>query len=217
MARLKKRALETPSGSYSSMPHAVLDSAAFIGASHPAKALLLELARHLNGRNNGHLQLTAKWLKTRGWRSADVAHRAKAELLERHLISQSRQGGLNFGASQYSVTWLPVSNFVGLDITAADYHPGAWSFMDKLPMSKNASPVPSPGQVKGISVPANGTGEAVAVPANGTREALFTPSAVPSPGNNVFTNTPLVKCPLAVVGTLRKKGKLASTNTGRPA
>ncbi|HAN55337.1 MAG TPA: hypothetical protein DCQ77_03665 [Betaproteobacteria bacterium] len=124
MARIKRQ-LETPTGSYSAIPHAVLDSVAFTGASYPAKALLLELVRQLNGRNNGHLQLTSKWLKTRGWKSDDVIHRAKDEMLERQLIMQTRQGGLNHGASQYLVTWLTVSSFVGLDITAKDCHPGA--------------------------------------------------------------------------------------------
>ena len=56
--------------------------------------------------------------------------------MERNLLIQTRQGGLNIGASRYAVTWLVISNFVGLDIQAKTYHPGAWAFMNELPMGK---------------------------------------------------------------------------------
>jgi hypothetical protein len=105
-----------------------------MGASHTARSLLCELLRQHNGRNNGHLQLSSTWLKKRGWSSNDVAHRAKLESLERGLIIQTRQGGLNAGANLYAVTWLPISNFVGLDIKSKDYHPGKWRFMDSSPV-----------------------------------------------------------------------------------
>ena len=82
----QKKPLEAVSGTYSAIPHAVLDSVAFMGASHPAKALLLEIVRQLNGRNNGRLQLSDKWLKVRGWTSKDVTFSAKRVLLERKLL-----------------------------------------------------------------------------------------------------------------------------------
>lgn len=191
MARMKRQ-LETPSGTFGALPHNMQDSVAFTGASYPAKSLLLELVRQLNGRNNGHLQLSTQWLATRGWKSRDVILRARRQLVERGLIIQTKQGGLNGGASQYAVTWLAISNFVGLDITAMDYHPGAYLFMDKLPLPKNAKPVPSPGHVKPLTVPPPGTANALTVPSAGTARALFTPSTVPPPGNNVITNIPTV-------------------------
>lgn len=58
-----KKLLEPVSGSYTPVPHAVLDSVAFLGASNRAKAMLFELLRQHNGRNNGHLQLAVAWLK----------------------------------------------------------------------------------------------------------------------------------------------------------
>ena len=191
MARMKRQ-LETPSGSYSAIPHSVLDSVAFTGASYPAKALLLELVRQLNGRNNGRLQLTYKWLEARGWTSRDVIRRARNQLVERGLIVQTLEGGMNIGASQFLVTWLPVSNSIGLDISAATYHPGAWSFMDKLPLPKNAKSVPGDGNVKGVSVPGDGNVKASTLPGEGTARALLTPSTLPPDGNNVITNIPPV-------------------------
>lgn len=165
----QKRPVEAISGLYGAIPHAVLDSVAFMGASYPAKALIFDLLRQHSGKNNGHLHLSFSWLARRGWKSRDVIQRAKAELTERNLLLQTRQGGLNIGASRYAVTWLHISNFAGLDIQSKDYHPGAWAFMDKLPMGKkiaNAVPPdgkgntasrysasPPPGKAKCLTVP----------------------------------------------------------------
>jgi hypothetical protein len=120
-------------GLYAPVPFAVLDSVAFQGASYPARALLFEIMRQQNGRNNGHMQLAASWLATRNWKSCDVIHRAKSELIGRRLIVETRKGGLSIGPSQFAVTWLPITNFQGLDIQRNEYLPGAW---DARPLSK---------------------------------------------------------------------------------
>ncbi|MES2000348.1 MAG: hypothetical protein V4446_13640 [Pseudomonadota bacterium] len=210
----QKKPLEAVSGTYSAIPHAVLDSVAFTGASHPAKALLIDLVRQLNGRNNGRLQLSDKWLKGRGWTSKAVTFSAKRALLERKLIMLAKQGGLNHGASWYLVTWLAVSNFEGLDITAMDYHPGAWSFMDKLPLPKNASAVPSNGVVKHSTAPRDGVAKLSTTPPDGAREALLKGSTTPPDGDNVYHQYPPVKSSRPIVG---KKRTSAPENTGRPA
>jgi len=137
MSKRQKRPIEAISGQYSAIPHQVLDSIAFKGLGHPAKALLFELMRQHTGKNNGHLQLSFAWLANkRGWKSREVIQRAKHELIERGLVILTRQGGLNAGASQYAVTWISISNFVGLDIQQRSYHPGAWRLMDELPVAK---------------------------------------------------------------------------------
>jgi hypothetical protein len=136
----QRRPTEAIAGQYSAIPHIVLDSEAFKGASHPAKALLFELMRQHTGKNNGHLHLSASWLKHRGWKSRDVITRARNELMERNLIILTRQGGINAGASQYALTWLAITNFVNLDIQKKDYHPGAWNFMNKFEVVKTKKP-----------------------------------------------------------------------------
>ena len=165
----QKRPVEAINGLYSAIPHAVLDSVAFKGASYPAKALIFELMRQHDGKNNGHLHLSFSWLAGRCWKSRDVIQRARAELLKRNLVIQTRQGGLNMGASRYAITWLAISNFVGLDIQAKSYHPGAWAFMNELPMGKkitNAHPPDGKGSpVKQYSAsPPAGTVVSVTVP-----------------------------------------------------
>jgi hypothetical protein len=165
----QKRPIEAISGLYSAIPHTVMDSAAFKGAGYPAKALLFELIRQHSGNNNGHLHLSFSWLERRGWKSRDVIQRARDELIQRGLLIQTRQGGLNIGASQYALTWLHITNYVGLEIQGKDYHPGAWGFMDSLPIAKkNASTGPPNGKgntaTRYSSIPPAGTGEALAVP-----------------------------------------------------
>ena len=210
----QKKPLEAVSGTYSAIPHAVLDSVAFMGASHPAKALLLEIVRQLNGRNNGRLQLSDKWLKVRGWTSKDVTFSAKRVLLERKLIMLAKQGGLNHGASWYLVTWLAVSNFEGLDITAMDYHPGAWSFMDKLPLPKNASSAPAGGVVKHATAPRDGVANQPTTPPAGAREALLRGSTTPPAGDNVYHQYNPVHSSRPVVGKPAKSGNSETAAIG---
>lgn len=165
----QKRPVEAIHGRYGAIPHAVLDCSAFKGASYPAKALLFDLIRQHSGNNNGHLHLSFSWLAGRGWKSRDVIQRARAELLERGLLIQTRQGGLNIGASRYALTWLHITNYVALEIESKDYHPGAWGFMDALPIAKkNANTSPPNGKGNTASryaaLPPTGTGKALAVP-----------------------------------------------------
>lgn len=138
---VKKKPPESVKGSYTALPHAVLDCTALMGASHAARSLLLELMRQHNGSNNGHFQLTTSWLKKRGWASVDGIRKARDELLERGLIIQTRKGGLNMGADQYALTWLPIDSFKGLEVTANTYYPGKWHFMDTPLANKTAPPV----------------------------------------------------------------------------
>ena len=103
-----KKDLESFTGSFSRIPHAVMDSNAFIGSTDKAKSLLFALIRQINGKNNGRLQLTDKWLAEHGWRSKAKNKEATKELIERGLIVQTKQGGLNIGCNWYAVTWLPI-------------------------------------------------------------------------------------------------------------
>lgn len=178
------------------MPHAVLDSDAFQGAGHPARSLLYELIRQLSGRNNGHLQLASPWLKKRGWNSADVVQRAKAELVTRQLAIKTRLGGLNAGPDLWAVTWLPISDFSGLtEVSAMTYHPGAWHFLNQpVPIRKRDGRSVS----RRSAVPSPGMANALAVPSPGTKTALSDAQTVPPHGNNVSTNTPLAAAAMPV-------------------
>lgn len=212
-----KRPVESVSGSYTAIPHTVLDSVAFIGAGNTAKALLLELLRQHNGINNGHFQLTGHWLKKRGWRSPEVVIRARRQLIERGLVVQTRQGGLNIGLSQYGVTWIPISNFIGLDISAKDYLRGAWQFMDKAPRLKNTSSPTAPvvacyGSSSGTDTPSV-AGEASTTTSDVAKTALFGGSTATPDVNNECYQLPTGKTSRPIVGKKGRSGKRAAVTT----
>jgi hypothetical protein len=53
-------------------------------------------------------------------------HPARDELLRNRLILQTRHGGLRNGSNFYALTWLAISNYVGLDIGPSQYYPGLY-------------------------------------------------------------------------------------------
>jgi hypothetical protein len=187
MSKKSKKPLETFTGNFSRIPHAVMDSQAFIGLSDRGKSLLFALIRQINGNNNGRLQLTNKWLSGHGWQSHSSNSKAVAELIERELIVVSRLGGLNAGCNWYAVTWLQISNFLGLDITAQSYKQGSWADC-KLPQTVGRKPPQKqknhPGN-RDSTIPTTGTGSLSAVPMYGTKKANFGQSTIPVYGNNV--------------------------------
>ena len=134
MAKRSKKPLEAAQGRYFALPHAVLDSEAWIACSPHAKALLMELCRQHTGSNNGRIHLCRSWLGLRGWSRPATVNKLRHELIRRRLVLQTRHGGLNNGAHWFALTWLPVTNFIDLDITARDYHPGLY-LLPPLPMS----------------------------------------------------------------------------------
>lgn len=188
MARKSKQRPERITGSFSGIPHAVIDSQAFIGATDKAKSLLFALIRQVNGGNNGHLQLTDKWLKKQGWTSTSQNNKARDELIERGLIIQTREGGLNSGCNRYAVTWLDISNFVGIDLSTHTYHKGAWGLCN-LPATKRRAPPQkreTPPVQRRSATPYSGTVNELATPYSGAKTALLDHSTTPYSGNNVL-------------------------------
>lgn len=210
MAKKTESTPERSKGLYSHIPHAVQDSPAFMGASHKAKALLYEVMRQHNGKNNGHLHLAMSWLKKRGWRSADQVTEATAELLERQLIVQTRKGGLNWGPNLYALTWHHITNYIGLDIQPKDYHPGRWSLCNLPPTSRRKPPQrkdKTSSDHRNGAVPTVGIARLPTVPNSGTEIANFGASAVPVNGNNERLPIPHLKTGQRVVGAKGRSGK----------
>lgn len=199
----KKKPTESVNGSYTAVPHVVLDSIAFKGSSYSAKALLFELLRQHSGGNNGHLQLYTRWLYKRSWKSAGTIQKAKEELLARGLTVKTRSGGLNFGADLFALTWLDISNFSGLDIRPYNYHKGAWAFMDKLPVVVKHRTY---SEIRNSSVPEYGTDQVPSVPKLGTKKAILFTSSVPESGNNECLPLPVSKTAKRVVGQKGRSG-----------
>lgn len=162
----RKKAPENAEGSFSKMPHRVLDSKAYLELNFAAKALLHELVRQLNGYNNGHLQLTTTWLRKRGWTSSDTISRVTNELIESFLVVNTRQGGLNIGPSQFAVTWLVISNYQGLEIRPEQYPKGKWALKEPLPPLKSNKLLV---QLSERSIPTGGDEKLTSAPISGSK------------------------------------------------
>ncbi|OAJ61489.1 hypothetical protein A6V36_24255 [Paraburkholderia ginsengiterrae] len=116
MAKSKRHSASSrDAGGFVPIPWMVLDSNAYIALSHPAKALLLELARQFHGDDNGRMIVTLAHLKPRGWTSYDTIQRAKKELLNAGLIHETVKGHRPHKASWYALTWLSLDKLDGFD------------------------------------------------------------------------------------------------------
>jgi hypothetical protein len=208
MARRKKQP-EFITGLYSAIPHVVMDSKAFIKSSDRAKSLIYALMRQHNGSNNGWFQLTDKWLREHGWPSAGMNLKTRKELIERGLIILTRSGGLNAGCNYYAVTWLGITNFVGLDISARTYPQGAWHECEVEATRRRKPPqkrVMHSGQRSGAT-PTTGAIEVLTTLTTGANRALSGAAATPTTGNNVYNQYPTYKLTGSVRRIVGKVGR----------
>ena len=188
MARTK-RPPEAARGAYSALPHVVLDSPAYTGSTIAAKALLCELMRQHNGANNGRFHLAHNWLAKRGWASKSIVEKARDELMARGLIIQTKQGGLFIGPTWFAVTWLPITNYVGLEIGAHQYHPGGWQFCDLPPTERRKPPKKKrEGQPdhRGSTDPITGTTSPDTAPTTGAISPHSCKFTAPTTGDDVL-------------------------------
>jgi hypothetical protein len=132
--RAKRRRIDTgrDGGGFVALPWSVLDSPAYARLSHPARSLLMEIARQFVRDNNGRLLASSAHLAARGWTSNDVITRAKRELLESGFIFETVKGQRPNKASWYAVTWRALDKLHGYDpgVTAA-FERGA--YLKELP------------------------------------------------------------------------------------
>jgi hypothetical protein len=135
----KRTAIKHP---YAAIEHRVIDSAAYADLTFSARSLLVLMVRQLTKDNNGHLQATFKYLHRFGFDSERTIVRTIAELIEHGFICRTRAGGFGKGASQYAVTWLPITSKEGLFLSG--FKSCAWRDWvmtnDKTPPAKMQSP-----------------------------------------------------------------------------
>ena len=174
------------SGGFVALPWSVLDSSAYRALSHPARSLLIEFARQYVRDNNGRLLASTKFLKNRGWNSADVIHRAKRELLEAGLIYETVKGHRPNKASWYAITWQ------GLDKDSR-YDAGAWEGWRHA----------RSGYKNTLLIPSNGTKEHSIEPADGIAIATTSPLGGTIKPNNCYLPIPLGGNHLEIPSKLR--------------
>ena len=104
---------------FAGIPHVVMESNDYKNLHASAKALLLDMAYQLNGRNNGDLSASFGTMKKRGWVSQETLRKARIALLDANLIMQTRQGKFQAGdsvCSLYAVTWYEIHDCVGKNL-----------------------------------------------------------------------------------------------------
>ena len=215
MARKKQARPESISGGYGAIPWSAIDSVSFKGASDKAKSLLIALMRQHNGSNNGRLHLAKKWLYKQGWTCDESNRKACHELIERGLITQSRFGGLNMGPNWFALTWYPITNYVGLDITAAAYVKGAYALCNLPPTARRKPPIKK-SMLHDNRDSSDTTTETVKLSASTTTELVkphLSTLTITTTEHNVITPLPTVKTVKRIVGVKAKYEQHISYNT----
>lgn len=172
-------------GGFVALPWSVLDCPAYARLSHPARSLLLELARQFCRNNNGRLLTSLAYLSKRGWNSADVIGRAKKELIEAGFIHETVKGHRPNKASWHALTWQTLDRLDGYDPGAVEGFRRA-AYLDEVPL-KNATLRPSAGVAVPSIAPSHGAGSAVTAPSHGAIKPTFTRLSTPSHGKPLDT------------------------------
>ena len=170
------------SGGFVALPWSVLDCAAYGRLSHPARALLFELARQFVRDNNGRLLASGAYLAKRGWKSADVITRAKRELLDAGFLFETVKGHRPNKASWYAVTWRTLDKIPGYDTGAAlCFERGA--YQKAAPLKKSLTP--SHGVGRPVIAPPDGVERMLPTPPHGAIRAVLGHPSTPPDGNHL--------------------------------
>lgn len=195
-------------GGFVALPWAVLDAPAFQGLSHPARSLLLEIARQLGPSNNGTLLASGTYLAKRGWRSNDTVTRAKRELLEAGFIFETVMGHRPHKASWYAVTWMALDRNPKFDDGAFEtFKRGAYRQNQPL---KNAVLTPSRGVERPQIAPSHGVEGAAVAPSGGAIWGVLGGSPTPPDGDHLDKPSPATK-------NKEEGGLMTAQNTDQPA
>ena len=186
--KLRKRAQKAhgrDGGGFVAIPWVVLDCAAYKLLSHPARSLLMEIARQYVIDNNGRLLASGKYLSERGWRSADVIHRAKRELIDAGFIYETVRGYRPNKASWYAITWQNLDKLHGYDAGVLEGWRDARSGYAKSNFKKIKKFIPPDGLNPPVIAPSSGVSTSTPAPSGGAILDPFTHFATPPNGSHL--------------------------------
>ena len=204
------------SGPFVALPWQVLDCPGYLGLSHPAKALLMDIARQYVRDNNGRLLASRAHMSKRGWTSSDTVNRALKELMAAKLIHQTVMGHRPNKASWYAVTWRTLDKLQGYDAGAAEsFERGAYA---KQPL-KNAVLKPSGGVGLPHIAPSGGVESTSVAPSDGAMRGVFGTPPTPGDGHHLDkpSTVPELEAPQLTGNYRRLKCKRTSVDGWLPA
>ena len=171
-ARLNRKGAGRDPGGFVALPWSVLDSSAYQSLSHPARSLLMELARQYVRDNNGRLLCSMAYLGPRGWSSNDVITRALRELVAAGFVHQTVQGHRPNKAGWYAITWQTLDRHAGYDAGAVEgFQRSAYQHLQQDSAPRTA--------------PSRGVGRGSTAPSGGAVEGVFPRSSTPSDGDHL--------------------------------
>ena len=180
----RKKVTGRDNGGFVALPWSVLDCPAYANLSSSARSLLLEFARQFVRDNNGRLLATRAYLLKRGWKSSDVVHRAKNELIAAGFIFETVKGHRPNKASWYALTWYSLDRLPGYDQgTVESFVRSAYSKYQ--PLVKNASINPPMRSLKAKIPPSVGVSDAVVNLQDGTISPVFQSASIPHNGHHL--------------------------------
>ncbi len=140
-SKYKNAAAKRDGGAFIPLPLSVLNGAAYLGLNAHARMLLFDLAAQYRGDNNGDLCAAWKLMHPRGWKSEGTLNKAKRQLIEAHLIVETRKGARPNKCSLFALTWYAMDACGGkLEISAQSFPRGAYRLKDRpLALLKNVS------------------------------------------------------------------------------
>lgn len=215
-----KRDTGRDAGRFIGLPVSVMDCPGYAKLSHPARSLLMEVARQCHGDDNGRMLLSCAYLASRGWKSADVIQRAKKQLIEHNFIFETVKGQRPNKASWYAVTWRRLDKLKGFDpgvekaFRQGEYRQdmplppinvkklkGYQATNDSLlaPI-QNAALIPSDGTKPPTIVPSGGVGKLTSIPSDGTMRGVLGGLSIPSHGHPLEKPSPGVRVGAGVTG-----------------
>ena len=117
MSRRKAKSKAIIYPGFLSLHRPLLDCSDFISLKGNSIKLLIDIGQQFNGYNNGDLCASLSVMRKRGWNSNQQLSKALKELIDKNLIMQTKQGGLNIGPNLYAITWQPIDDCKGkLDV-----------------------------------------------------------------------------------------------------
>ncbi len=180
----RKKVTGRDDGGFVALPWSVLDCPAYTSLSSSARSLLLEFARQFVRDNNGRLLATRAYLLKRGWKSSDVVHRAKNELISAGFIFETVKGHRPNKASWYALTWYSLDRLPGYDHGAVESFVRS-AYSKSQPLVKNASVNPPMRAPKVKIPPSIGVSDTVFSLQDGTISPIFQSVSIPHDGHHL--------------------------------
>jgi hypothetical protein len=121
-------------GPFVPIQHRFLKSRTLAGLSPFAAKLLLDLLAFYSGHNNGDLCCTWALMRPRGWKSKATLEKARRELLNKGVITLTRQGGRKWPSLHaLDLFWIDECRGKRLEVEPTTSPPNQWLLHEPPP------------------------------------------------------------------------------------